>query len=825
MAQQPINVDDIVKSIVNTPQQPAISNAQVMKTINSTIPAQRPNVLRNFSSYNCVISLEVTHSKNYNTAIGTTTYNSGQWDVVCKTSGRGLANPAYGFATNGGSTTPSIAAPQTTSGDTAQQATPPTSDTTTYPKRQASPDPKMFPHGFFSPDFYLDDIDITSIVGLGQSNRGAAPMTLNFNVIEPYGMNFLENLFYYCKVGLGEENYLQLPYMLKIEFEGYLDDGSYSTIPENTKYIPIRLMTIGVKANNTGATYKVEAIALNNIGHSEQLGRVPTYLSLSQPQNGTDTLHGYTSRFISFLNTINYNLFNKANLLDNCDEYYIDFADPDMAANLLYLDKHETQADATPTAAPKQNACFNATVERAKLEKQAKQRVQQHNMPAKKIVFAAGSTILDSLNNLIISSEYVQAQIRNINTIKQNFYQAAAAGSFGSPGDTGNTAFGYAAQLYSTPLNWFTIQSHIDYKGYSFVAGRHTYRIIYTVTPHVIYNSPSMDVGNGNPAPRTVKTYNYMFTGDNSEILSWDLNFDVAFMSFAQFNNGVVDQATGDAATPPNPQDKTGENSAGGGPASNPSWNMPNIPTQPDAINAGGSYNLTASNPKRLYGVGSLNPEAVQAGSVASTIYAPGEMLTLKMSVLGDPDWIKQDGIFFDMFTITNGKSSAEVDSILNNPFYTGKNGGSGFLFDAGEIYMQANFKIPIRGDIELKTGTLPLANSSSNVVDYTQSVFSGQYKLMTIISKFQKGLFTQELEAIRVNNSHSPVTDGTAYASLLQTINKIFISNLPSPATSAGPALINAYKDPGLLGTLWNGFVDSQKEVWNFINSGRKNW
>jgi len=149
---------------------------------------------------------------------------------------------------------------------------------------------------------------------------------------------------------------------------------------------------------------------------------------------------------------------------------------------------------------------------------------------------------------------------------------------------------------------------------------------------------------------------------------------------------------------------------------------------------------VSASN-KNPMGVGAITPERNQAADIAATIYAVGEQIQLDLSIYGDPDYIRQDGIFInpissDAFIVPSSTSTVR-----------------GILFNSGEVYANVNFKIP--QDINLNTGLLDLS-FQGDATNYRRNVFSGQYRVITVVNKFDKALFTQQLNLVRYDDSHN---------------------------------------------------------------------
>ena len=98
-------------------------------------------------------------------------------------------------------------------------------------------------------------------------------------------------------------------------------------------------------------------------------------------------------------------------------------------------------------------------------------------------------------------------------------------------------------------------------------------------------------------------------------------------------------------------------------------------------------------------------------------------MVQLDLTIMGDPDFIKQD----DILTGTVSSESALNGSLP---------------MDTSEVYLRVNFKTPVDRDPD--TGIISAT---------TQSKFSGFYKLLSVMNMFQSGKFTQKLMVTRLFN------------------------------------------------------------------------
>ena len=117
------------------------------------------------------------------------------------------------------------------------------------------------------------------------------------------------------------------------------------------------------------------------------------------------------------------------------------------------------------------------------------------------------------------------------------------------------------------------------------------------------------------------------------------------------------------------------------------------------------------------------------------------DMLHVKLKIIGDPSFIKQDDLFWTPKSNTQiGENKTNADDRLTPD-------GS-LKMDNGEVYVKLTFRTPV--DVDETTGLMQFTNK--NILGPTQtSLFSGLYRVMTITNEFRNGMFTQLLNLIRL--------------------------------------------------------------------------
>lgn len=165
---------------------------------------------------------------------------------------------------------------------------------------------------FFSLDYYLDDVRVESVISGKGTNMAHNVTRIQFKIIEPNGITFLDNLYkatdQYVKLsGTPQVNYAAQTYLMVIRFYGYDKDGNLiltqnqpfldpisgrrvNTVVE--KYVPFQFTGIKFRVANKIVEYDCDCVAVaNNIASSPARGVIPYNIELTS-QNLKDLLGG-----------------------------------------------------------------------------------------------------------------------------------------------------------------------------------------------------------------------------------------------------------------------------------------------------------------------------------------------------------------------------------------------------------------------------------------------------------------------------------------------------------------------------------------------------
>lgn len=608
----------------------------------------------------------------------------------------------------------------------------------------------------FTDDFYFDNLQVTTIIGLNSATRGTNSVMIKFNLIEPYGLTLMDRILDISVNELGVSNYLEIPYVLEINFFGYTDDGEPQKIENQTKFIPIRIANLGMRAKKTGSEYTVTAYAFNHLANLqstqsvkanfEVVGRTVRDIfindldseSKTQVEKAADqsnkrailakeSQERESNQQIDLRKAVDAGLSNTVNINSsappsatinsftgafNLFNFYEQAHGNIEVADEIRFEIHPDIAGATITD-PEYTASGSTPV----LDSQSSNSQSTASSPAKsgpdftktKLSVNAGTSIIDFVNDVITTSSYVTNQLKNSEKERKD-----KTGSVTRPEDLFSEESSSGAYV-----NWFKILPKIELTGFDKKRNRWGKRITFYVIPYAHYNTKDGRAPIANP-PGAVKEYNFFYTGENTDVIDFDIQFDTLYYTAVHVSKSLME-------------------SLNNAPLANPNTLSGALEPQVQGSIAPVMKEITlGSHGGSLQGA-ALSSTKLNAMSFRDSVYsnAAGDMIELKLKINGDPEFIKQDEIFYHPGVITTS----------GNQFI--ENTGS-LAMDDGEIFCRVRFRSPV--DIDETTGLL---RSDGR---YTDSGFSGLYRIITVDNVFQKGQFTQTLTLIRQPNQENDI-------------------------------------------------------------------
>ena len=612
----------------------------------------------------------------------------------------------------------------------------------------------------FMDDFYFSDFKLSTIIGLNSNARGTNVINMSFTIIEPYGMTLMDRILDINVNELGAKNYLDNPYLIELNFFGVSDDGELGLIPGQTKWFPIKLTGMKIKASVQGSEYAITAVPFNHQALFETLQDIKTRMEVTastvgeyfdatasdgilQEQidtiretkaadeakkkkaaeqaaayggsatggvvtvgpGGKETREPTTNKVASITTKsfpAAYNAWNRAEQKNGAVEFadQIKFViDKDIADSKIVDPKKNSIRDVPATSAKAQAQTTSGSKAPAAT---ADFKASIHSLDA-------GTKVQDIINLVMPNSEFFKKQITD----------AATEAKDKKKNQCDTTELNNS----SKPFYMYKVIPAIELGGFDRERNIWGKTVTFHIMKYAVYNNRDDRVPKTLP-PKAVKNYNYFYTGQNTDVIGFDINFNALYYTAVD-----VDKGKGGATSGASAQDDTGKNkeTLDKHCANVIDPHMPKPVSQTQQTSAGGVLSQS---------------DTVNAASVMQSFYtsAAGDMIGVKLQIIGDPTLIKQDDVFAPP-TITG------LDT--KNPFVQGT--GS-LAMDNGEIYCYLTFNTPV--DFDDATGLIRKEGK------YTVSSFSGYYRILSVENDFRGGKFTQTLDLIRYPNQQPGLTD-----------------------------------------------------------------
>lgn len=628
----------------------------------------------------------------------------------------------------------------------------------------------------FNEDFYFDDFKMTTVIGMTTRTRMTNAIDISFTILEPYGVTLLNRLVNMANSpGLNCPNHVALPYLIQLEFFGYDEGGLPTKIANMTKYIPIKIIAMKIKVSTKGATYQINAIPFNHIGYNDTTVHSPTNFqveattlkdffsfSSTMSQDAVNTKEGVSDQQTA-AKTLQedtaklYELREKRNKLDDYEyaarkpildkeiaeqekkvnssknmaqelskrriqvKSFVDGFNGWLAqqesmglvnkANRIYVNITDPEMRDSEIVSPESLSSTTTPMDHNKsiksdatpVSETAKEGPKQE---ARGMVVPAGTSTVDVITNAVLNSKYIRSQ-----------FTEKAYGDKISEDDAKKLA-----TKMGQGVRWFKITTKVELSTeFDTKRGEYPCIVTYIVKPTTVFASYNPRAPKGVPSG-FAKYYFYMFTGQNTNVLDFDIDYDAAYYM----------KLTADSlnAQPNLTDQKTNEDKK----ELQESQNNKTLSKTNDSYIANIRPTIVYTSPP----VDASDSLGVATKDLANNIItsSKGDMIQLNLKILGDPDFIKQD----DLFYMVTDDSTREAEHKTTN--------GS-LIMDSGDIHAFVIFRTPV--DYNGQGLAAPVDDSKGTA--YSTSIFSGVYKILTVESNFKSGVFTQTLTLIRLMN------------------------------------------------------------------------
>lgn len=605
-------------------------------------------------------------------------------------------------------------------------------------------------------EYFIENLTFESTIGLVDP-RTTNVSTIQFDVFEPYSIGMFVHALQKASYDAEFANWRDAPYLISIDFRGNSENGQIVNVPFATRHIPIRLSVISIKSTETGTRYSVTGYATNAQALTTEFSNLKTDVTLK----GTTVQEVLQTGEQSLQNIVNRKLKEhvKNETVKVADQIVILFPKdkeiPSATSSGVAAGKPEERKSATSTP----SAIIAGVAKGTDVFKKIGVQQSTLSQAASEVNPIGRSSMGYDLKKRGDSApKEVKAGVtfdEKTNTYtRANVTVNPAEGTLKFSQDTDIPSM--ITQVLLTSMypeevlkdsnidkgmrKWFRIDTEVYYlKSVDDLefTGSYPRVVVYKVVPYLTHAARFAAVNKEVPVPESekkkiVKRYDYIYTGRNSEIIRFNIDFSVNFanvLASDDFKNYLdserkkqTAQSNGEKQGSPKPVGRGSPvpNQAG----SNPTM-LKNDGTKTSMDGKGGGLESSINRAARFF---------------HDAITNPNDMTVLEMEVWGDPYWIAQSGQGNYTAKPVPGVPDLNADGSVN--------------WQNGEVKVLVNFRSPL--DLNQSSGLYDF--KSPNHMDMSTSPkagpvigFTGMYVVNRVTNYFRQGKFTQMLKGYRL--------------------------------------------------------------------------
>lgn len=551
-------------------------------------------------------------------------------------------------------------------------------------------------------DMFIDDIEIETIMAFTKEGGTTQPTSLRFVVYEPYSINGFIEALHIASVKAGYPNYIQSSLLLKIEFIGYPDGEGLEDpviVPKSSRYFLIKITGLEVEVTERGTRYNVTAIPFGDqaFGQPGKLKKSVKLVGKNVRELLKDLADNLTEQEIQNA--------KKSGTPKFYDEYKIIFLK--QSGNAWVDDSYGKIAESKLAELGVDNAIVQmvdpAENKRKNNYKIAEERKQETDAVKEEIPFEPKQTVTqfpenvnihEVIGTVIRDSEYVSKIVEDIPIDEDGMVEY-----FNIRVEIGN----------KSEINPKTKKPN---QIYTYIIS--PFRIHFTAIP----NTENVKISEKKLKRSTLREYNYIYTGLNTEVINFRLNFNSLYFEALPVDMGQKDEPGKKNAGRPGNQTVRQVKV-------NPPSSVSSVPeaaqrTDPSATQVLPPSGYNAGAPKN-------DPYSVLARSMHEKVINSVSLLSGELEIIGDPFYLVTGGIGNYTPSMTSHLETADGEA----------------AHIRGQVLIAINFRNPI----DIKS----FEEGGMMYFDSNRIPFSGVYQVVNVKNYFKDGKFNQKLNVMRV--------------------------------------------------------------------------
>ena len=526
--------------------------------------------------------------------------------------------------------------------------------------------------GVLGVDYYIERLNFKNVIQSTPDSPTTNAFSITMSISEPLGVDLISAMVSAAQQQ-GYDNHMMAVYLLSIKFVGYDDNGNPQEIPipGGARYIPCRLYNVQLDVEAGGSSYSIEASPYTYTPKSASYDQIP-YAVICRGNTVRDILesffenHNRQLQKASELNTIG---------IPNTYDLDIEGSEQEL------LESNMNTTDSLKTTASQQ---VNISINEAEEVKETE----------RKIVVEKGQSILKFIRFVLDNSEFM------LNRVEPN------------------------QEIPTTDVPIPNIMTDADIIAENNEQGDQAYAFRYALRTQIV---------DGSSTPRRVqphRRYNYIYTGENKDILDFQLRY-----KFAYFEPTFALPETGDSTPEDDPVLEQGQSRHSRmSTAFNQKKQDKGVPTTITPHGGGADFGTMPASTITGNQSNDILPDADQTNKEAidkmKMIFEDpaADMIVCTLDILGDPGWIEQKTVRKGSRQQSQAGPYIESDGSIST--------------DGRAQIIEINAKLPT--DIDDNTGLYKLDNTA---------FFQGTFQAYMCESNFEGGVFTQTLDLIRQKN------------------------------------------------------------------------
>ena len=595
-------------------------------------------------------------------------------------------------------------------------------------------------------DIFFENVNITSTVSPNAERNTMSFTKMELELHEPFGITFIEKVRA-AAYESGYIDYQDAPYLLTIEWKGFDENGYALDMDPASRYksgdtivrrIPIVITRVEFEVNEGGAVYQVLAATHAEFAMMDRFQFVRTSFTL---QKGT--LKEWGEEFSEKMEKQMEDEVKQGARTKGFEDKYKIVLDDTLAALALDAD-----AGTISSMYSKPNYGAGRFPNRKTEQEQTKQINQVINTGQKipKTSVNANTSVMKIIEDAMMTTPYFK------NLIKDFWLEYLTGTQILSENDR-STWDEHEVQS-NVPWNkdneerlnqiiernhmipWFKIITSVHtinqsiQKGIDPITKMYPKIIIFKVVPYKFHILkllvPGMSIGKVDWVKQVKKRYNYIYTGENIDIMNLRLNYKVGYY---HRNTIVAGDYSNRAMTIVNKWTKIFRKIIGTEP-------------QPEIAQLRSYPSITTS--RSQVDMFDADPNQIRVQEFFDYLVNPNaDMMKIEMEILGDPSYIAQD-----MYVTIDGQVETRKPLQMANGAWNDTL--NCFNLDNAMPLLHLNYRMP--ADIIEQQGTMFDTMDGKLSAD-SNLWFSGVYQIAKVESKIDSGKFTQVLYLVRLNN------------------------------------------------------------------------